>query len=207
MSGKLVCGIGINDADYTTNKFEYWYDEGKRKRKALWICPYYQKWKSMLERCYSPRCKAKRPTYEGCSVCKEWHLFSNFKAWMEKQDWENKHLDKDLLVPKNRVYSPETCIFLHGSVNTFLTESNSTRGEFPVGVYWYKQADKFQAYCRNPFTNKQDHLGYFTNPEAAHQAWLAQKLEFAKLLSEEQDDHRIATALIERYENYGSGGD
>ena len=52
---KLVCGVGVNDAVYPTQKYE----NGKR----VWICPYYQKWKSMLERCYRTKYLARRPTY------------------------------------------------------------------------------------------------------------------------------------------------
>lgn len=27
----------------------------------------------------------------------EWNTFSNFKNWMEKQNWEDKQLDKDII--------------------------------------------------------------------------------------------------------------
>lgn len=46
------------------------------------------------------------------------------------------------------------------------------------------------------------HLGFFHTPEEAHQAWLKAKLELAKKLAAEQDDPRVAKALVERYENY-----
>lgn len=48
----------------------------------------------------------------GCSVCEEWLTFSNFKRWMEQQDYEGKALDKDLLVSQNKTYSSETCVFV-----------------------------------------------------------------------------------------------
>jgi hypothetical protein len=49
------------------------------------------------------------------------------------------------------------------------------------------------------------HLGYFSTPEEAHQAWLKAKIELAKELAAEQTDPRIAKALINRYENYKEG--
>ena len=70
---KLVYGVGINDADYVVQKYEtIVYVNGKRKRRLVWICPFYQSWKHMLQRCYSNKFKERNPTYEGCSVSEEW---------------------------------------------------------------------------------------------------------------------------------------
>jgi len=38
----------------------------------------YQTWCGMLERCYSQKSLAKHPSYEGCTVCDEWHNFQVF---------------------------------------------------------------------------------------------------------------------------------
>lgn len=112
---RLVYGVGNNDADYVVEKREeIGYVGGKRRRKLMWVCPYYQTWKDMIKRCYSTKCQEKFPTYKGCSVSADWHTFSNFKAWMEKQNWEGKQLDKDILIEGNKVYSPETCVFVSG---------------------------------------------------------------------------------------------
>lgn len=116
---KLVHGVGVNDANYpvvnysSTNKIT-----GKPTQT---ICIFYNTWKAMLERCYSESLKRRRPSYIGCTVCEEWLLFSNFKVWMETQDWKGNQLDKDLLIEHNKVYSPETCLFLSREVNSFLT--------------------------------------------------------------------------------------
>ena len=108
---RLVYGVGINDADYVVQKWEtIGYVNGKQKQKLIWICPYYSAWKSMLKRCYSSKYQDKRPTYKGCSVSDEWLTFSVFKVWMEKQDWEGKQLDKDLLFEGNKIYSADTCV-------------------------------------------------------------------------------------------------
>lgn len=200
---KLVCGVGINDADYVTRKFEtVGYVNGKRKRKLIWTCPFYRVWDNMLERCYSIKTQERYPTYKGCSVSEEWLTFSVFKNWMEAQDWQDKQLDKDLLFDGNKIYSPETCIFVSGMVNSFTIDSGATRGEWPIGVYWNKGANKFKSQCSNPFTKKIEHLGYFSCEQEAHQAWLKRKLELAKELAATQTDPRVAEALIGRYSNY-----
>ena len=199
---KLVYGVGINDADYVTRKWETIEVNGKQKQKFVWICPYYSVWTHMLERCYSSKRQETHPTYKGCSVSEEWLTFSNFKRWMESQDFEGKQLDKDLLFEGNKVYSKETCVFVTRVVNMFTVDRSNDRGEWSIGVYWNKASEKFRAMCRNPLTKKQEHLGLFTCELEAHQAWLKRKLELATLLAAEQTDSRVARALIERYTNY-----
>lgn len=194
----MVVGVGVNDADY--NVYEYGTVNGKKK--AVWSCPFYITWKSMLVRCYCHNYQKQFPTYIGCSAVEEWHLFSNFKSWMETQDWQGKHLDKDILVKSNKSYSPKTCVFVDARVNTFLAENNAVRGDQPIGVSFHKRDRKYVAKCCPVQKGKPRHLGYFDTAEEAHAAWLAFKLEQAKILASEQTDPRVAKALIERYENY-----
>lgn len=198
----MVYGAGINDADYVTRKMETIEVNGVRKQKLVWYCPYYRVWINMLERCYSEKFHERQPTYKGCSVSEEWLRFSNFKSWMEAQDFEGKQLDKDLLFEGNRVYSDKTCVFVSSAINNFTIERGNYRGEWLIGVYWSKETGKFVSQCRNPFTKKSEHLGYFTCEQEAHQTWLKRKLELAHLLAAEQKDERVGKALIARYTNY-----
>lgn len=202
---KLVSGIGINDADYSVQRFEQYTDSnGKRKSKMVWVCPFYRKWKAMIDRCYYRLGNKGRnnQTYVGCTICDEWIYFSNFKSWMEQQNWEGKQLDKDLLSGANKIYSPETCCFIPLLVNVFMTERTSNRGEYLIGVDFRKQKSKFRARCKNPYTGKSVDLGLFKSELEAHQAWLDKKIFFAKMLASEIEDIRVAEALISKYENY-----
>lgn len=191
---KKVQGVGVNDSGYRTQYFT----GGKR----VWICPFYKTWKDMLVRAYSEREQKRYPRYEGCSVCEEWLTFSNFKAWMEVQEWEGCQLDKDLLFPGNKIYSPETCLFVPQEINKFLTESTASRGEWPIGVHFKKSGGTFHSQVNNPFTKIREYLGSFDSPEEAHLAWLKRKSELATELAKTQSDDRVAAALIARYENY-----
>ena len=199
---KLVWGVGINDADYVVQKKENIEVNGKRKQRRVWECPFYRTWKDMLRRCYSDKYQERQPTYIGCSVSEEWWRFSNFRAWMVTQDWEGKQLDKDLLIEGNKVYSPETCVFVTRLVNSFTIARGNDRGEWKIGVNWNKGRNKFASRCCNPFTKKREHLGYFDCEQEAHLAWLKRKRELAKELAETQIDPRVAKALIEHYSNY-----
>lgn len=199
---KLVQGVGINDADYTVSIREIVVGaDGKRKQRLVWRCPFYRTWDHMLERCYSKAYHQRKPTYTDCIVCEEWLIFSNFKSWMQAQDWEGNQLDKDLLLPGNKVYSPESCIFVSRRVNLFMIECNAKRGEWPIGVHWNKLSQKYIARIGDGNGSVQ-HIGSFTTPEAAHAAWLSAKLELAYELAAEQTDERVAKALIARYETY-----
>jgi hypothetical protein len=132
---------------------------------------------------------------------------------MEQQDWEGKQLDKDLLFFDNKSYSPTTCVFVSKRINVFLIESDASRGELPIGVYYMKKKDDMVNERSKPYlaqvrdgTGTQKYLGTFATPEEAHQAWLKAKIELAKELAAEilaeGGDPRIAKAIVERYENY-----
>lgn len=196
---KLVYGVGINDAGYAVTRNHT--DPMTKKSRQTWICPFYLKWRGILARCYSESQVKENPSYKDCSICQEWLIFSNFKAWMEKQDWQNKQLDKDLLFPGNKVYSPETCVFVDQRVNNFLIETGAARGEYMIGVCWHKQKNRFIAQC-NDYKGKKIYLGCFDSELEAHQTWLAFKLKIAYELASEQTNQRIAKALVKRYENY-----
>lgn len=195
----LVYGVGINDADYVIETREYFFEDGDKKNRMVWRCPFYKAWVAMFRRCYCEKLHSKHPSYQGCYVSTDWQIFSNFKAWMSGQNWQGNHLDKDILKPGNKVYGPDECVFVSGALNNFLTDSAATRGEWPIGVHWHKRDNKFMACIRNPITRKREHLGYFDCPDEAHAAWLKRKRELAHLLADQQTDQRIADALRARY--------
>lgn len=193
-----VCGIGVNDADYNVVRYRNYYDEnGKRTKLKEWECPFYRRWHNMLTRCYSQSSLKKYPTYTDCTVCDEWLVFSNFKAWMEKQDWEGKHLDKDLLVKDNKEYCPHACLFIDSKLNTFLQMPRRMNG-LPDGVS-SRSTGKYQAQCNDPFTGKRVHIGVYGSIEDAHIAWKLAKRNHAIALAEAETDDRIKQALLNRY--------
>lgn len=191
LKAKLVCGIGTNDADYEVVAHEF----SGIDRRISWVCPIYRTWKNMLNRCTS----ISFPTYEECRVCDEWLSFKGFHAWMADKDYAGMDLDKDVLVRGNRVYGPEFCVFIPHALNSFLNDRALRRGPLPLGVTFHAQTRKYRAKCRNPWTNKTEHLGLFCSSEKAHLAWKARKHQLACLYADQQSDPRLASALRERF--------
>ena len=197
---KLVYGVGVNDLGYRTQvREEVTKNGGKRILKTVFKCKYYAVWDSMLKRCYSEKYLERYPSYIGTSVCSEWLSASAFKKWMEQQDWHGKCLDKDIIAPKSKLYSPETCAFVLNATNSFVTARDACRGDYPVGVNLFKPTGKYQARCKNPFTGKQEYLGLFSTTDEAHEAWRKRKHELAQLVAATESDPRIVEALKKRY--------
>ena len=176
---KLIQGVGINDADY-------------KIRKGKSLCPYYRRWTDMIKRCYSDKFKQSRPTYEGCTVCSEWLTFSNFKSWMEKQDWKGKALDKDLLSFKGFTYSPETCVFIPADLNSLLCGINKK------GYCFDKSRGKYSAKISN--AGKTINLGRFDLEADAKEAHSIAKKSLLIAAAITQEDPIIKTALVNRAE-------
>lgn len=192
MAGKRtrVAGVGINDAEYKV---------ANRVNGRLVLCPIYAVWSGMIRRCYDTKSHKRRPNYSMCSVSEEWLTFSKFKSWMEKQDCEGKHLDKDILIVGNKVYSADACVFVDAMTNGFILERGNDRGEWPIGVHWCSDEKTFKAQCNNPFTKKRECVGRFSCPNIAHKAWRKRKHELACQLADLQTDARVAEALRNRY--------
>lgn len=159
----------------------------------------YNLWSGMMTRCYNPKYHEKKPTYKDVIVCDEWLHFTNFKNWLHsqpefhKEGWE---IDKDILKKGNKVYCPEFCVFVPPEVNSQLTKANSRRGDYPIGVSWHKQHEKFMSCIRED--NKTKHLGYFHCPEKAFNAYKVAKENYLKVLAEKYKqviDVRVYNAL------------
>ncbi len=163
---KPVYGVGINDADYKIRQ--------EINEKNI-LCQFYKTWKGMIQRCYDHNSQVKQPTYIGCTVCNEWLKFSNFKRWMEKQDWQGKEIDKDILVCGNKVYSPNNCMFVPKKINGMLIDRGAARGKYPQGVFWKKDHNKFTATLSCYGKNR--HLGYYDTIREAQIAYWKAKID------------------------------
>lgn len=160
----------------------------------------YEVWTSMHQRCYDPKFHEKYPTYENCTVCKEWNSYQEFAKWDNENYYEveneRMNLDKDILSKGNKVYSADTCIYVPQSINNLFVKHDKARGVYPIGVC--KRGNKFVAQLSKG-DGKRIHLGYYSTPNEAFEAYKQAKEDYIKEVAEEYKDkipHRLYEALM-----------
>lgn len=184
-----ILGIGIVDVDGPVRN-----------------CQYYKRWNKIIRRCYDSKLHEAQPTYKGCTVAPEWHYFSNFKKWcMEQGDISNKQIDKDILYPGNKVYGPDTCIFVSRELNVLFTKANSSRGKYPIGVSYNIGRKKLEVRMKVHGKVKKN-FGYYDSVQEAEQVYIKAKKEYIqKEFIEKETDERLIEGLNRWIEVLDSG--
>lgn len=165
---KLILGVATNsNGNYKTRI------DGKRAKS-------YETWQNMVYRAYCPKYQARYPTYIGCSVSDEWLDYQVFAEWFENHEYSKHgyHLDKDLLLPDNKIYAPDRCVFVPQELNKLLIDSGAIRGQYPRGVYFNKERNKFMASIK--INGKQKYLGLFETEIDAYHAYKKAKEQYVK---------------------------
>lgn len=169
----------------------------------------YNTWQNMLQRCYDDKYHEKQPTYINCEVCEEWHNYINFGDWFTNNYYEiegqRMHLDKDILNKGNKIYSPDTCVFVPNNINLLFTKCDNSRGDYPIGVSREKKSKRFRADCRiydyEENKSKSKHLGYYNTPQQAFSAYKQFKEQYIKQVADYYKD-QIPQELYNALYNY-----
>ena len=169
-----VYGVGfIGIGDYKTS-------DGNGKQTKC-----YTTWEGMHRRCHSSKFQEKCPTYKNCKVCKEWNNYNEFAKWDNENyyeiEGETMALDKDILCKGNKVYSPDTCVYVPQSINKLFVKHDDKRGQYPIGVSKFN--GKFMAQLNKG--NGIIHLGLFNTVEQAFLAYKKAKEAYIKEVAEE----------------------
>lgn len=158
----------------------------------------YTSWVGMLKRVYNSKTERAKINYSGCSVVENWHWLEEFHGWASGQKYKpGWQLDKDLLVKGNRVYGPETSIYVPREINTFLTDRANERGPYPAGVTIRSDTGRFQASCSN--NGSPGYLGVYDTPEEAFSVYKKEKERLAKQLASYWEgivDSKVIDALL-----------
>lgn len=198
-SGCPYCGIESREQGRITSArkiFGVAYND-LRCLGVLDVC--YTTWHSMVARCYSKSYHKYKPTYKDCTVCHEWLTFSNFKRWFDKNYVEGYHLDKDILVKGNKIYSPETCCFVPSEINTILLSCKKSRGRYPIGVTLYK--GRYRARINK--NGKLQDIGFYTTKDEAFYAYKNEKENYIKSIAEKYfKEGKIARKVYQALLNY-----
>lgn len=148
----------------------------------------YDTWRGMKRRCLDERFKKRCPAYKNVSCCDEWLLYENFYDWLHSQPnfdkWlngERWHVDKDILVKGNKIYSPETCCLVPLNVNGLFSRGNTNKNKLPIGVNPHGAG--FQASC-DDLHHKKIYLGTYNTIEKAFYAYKEYKESLIKQVAE-----------------------
>lgn len=143
------------------------------------------------------------------TCCEEWLLFENFYEWLHEQDnfdkWFNNKmwaLDKDILVKKNKIYSPDRCCLVPQRLNSLFVKGDAVRGSLPIGVE--KVHDKFRSsQVHNIITGKTKRSCSFDTIEEAFEAYKTYKEDVIRQVAEaEYSKDNITKACYEAMMNY-----
>lgn len=170
---KTICNVGF----YGIGKYKCWNHVAKTQYKP------YSLWRNMLVRCYNYNSQTD-PTYKEVTVCDEWHNYQTFAEWFEENYVDSFHLDKDILCPECKIYSPETCAFVPQQINSLFTKRQNCRGALPIGVS--KKGTKFKTgFTKN---NMSSFIGVYDTPEEAFQEYKKAKEAHIKEIAEKWKD-------------------
>lgn len=130
----------------------------------------YQAWTGMLERCYYEKYQELYPAYKGCSVCSEWLDFQVFAKWFDRNYIKDYHLDKDIKIKGNKVYSDKTCLFVTNTQNTIHASAKSYEFIDPEGnnhrIY------NLRAFCRDKDLQQSDMCKVHSGKNGHHKGWI-----------------------------------
>ncbi|MFB5708183.1 hypothetical protein [Acinetobacter radioresistens] len=159
----------------------------------------YKKWHSMIHRCYDQKYIARSPTYEGCTVHKNWHNFQNFAEWYTNQKYYelDYQIDKDWLIEGNKIYSADTCVLSPRELNSLVRGHKREDSSVPIGVSYNKREERFKAYIR--IDGHLKYLGSYNNADEASEVYQRHKKQQIKqkaLEWRDKIDNRLYEALM-----------
>lgn len=173
----------------------------------------YMSWKNLMSRVNNSGKGnfLRNPSYADVSVSEDWLLFENFSNWFCNNKYYGStdalgkiyHLDKDWKIPKNKRYSPESCLILPRAVNNFLNFSRVVCPKGFIGAFYREEDFVWQSSIKNGITNKVEWLGQYKDAETAHIRWKHRKIEIAHELSQLYTEKEVEPIVLHKLENFG----
>lgn len=176
------------------------------KKSALNLDKIIEKYRNMYYRCYSDNNHETHPYNESSTICDEWldetdGLF-NFSMWCiqnyyEIDGEEAVHLDKDILVKGNTVYSPDTCCFVPVKINTMFSGSTKkSDNDLPKGITYSERTGKYKPYVVGFDGKVVRNIGWYETPEEAWEVYALHRKAWIMVVADMYKEY-IPTKLYE----------
>lgn len=135
------------------------------------------------------------PDYADVTISGDFSSLTSFLDWNEENydpDWEDWQLDKDILNPGAREYSPQNCMYVPPEVNQLFKSTKS--GKYMKGVE--ASGKKFKAYCS--VDGKKICLGTYPTELEAHKVHMKwRKARLTELAEKYKEYEKLSAALLE----------
>jgi hypothetical protein len=148
----------------------------------------YETWRHMIRRSYANEYKNRKHTYDECIVNEEWFTFSEFLKFYQEHYRPGFHLDKDILVAGNKIYSKDTCCFVPPAINGLIVNIGSS------GVSFDKNKKKYRAGIS--IKGKQKNLGNYNTIEEAEGVYKIAKRKYVEDIATEYFDKGDISSAI-----------
>lgn len=158
---------------------------------------YYNVWMGIRKRCLNK--DRRHPSYSNCIICEEWLDFQKFAKWYDENYKEGYNIDKDILIKGNKVYSPETCCVVPKEINLAVMNDKNRRGKYPIGMYFDKGNNVFQA--RISKYGIPTYLGCYNSTDEAFEVYKKAKEDYLKELANKYKEN-ISEAVYNALMNY-----
>ena len=119
------------------------------------------------------------------AICEEWKDYNNFLEWYDKNyyslDDEKMDLLKDIFDRNNKLFSPDTCVFVPYRI-TRLLKGKPSKTDLPVGVGKKKNSDMYYSTCSVIKHGKKTtfrHSG-FNSPDEAFMQYLKDRKQYIR---------------------------
>jgi len=182
--------VWVNDGEYLdlVREIKTVDDLGRKQEYVPYITlksnTAYSIWNGIYNRYYKADGRTYGRCYDEATMCDSWlNNRDSFVEWYMNNyyecDYESMDIDKDLLVPGNKHYSPETCCILPQTLNVMLSNCKKHRSrkginynmDLPLGVRYDDRVQVYYGQIR-PFGHDESvKLSYWEMPEQAFEEY------------------------------------
>lgn len=119
--------------------------------------------------------------FDDINYFRRWYLNNYYEI-----EGERMYLTCNILVKNNKIYSPETCIFVPQIIDNIFKTSKNKRGDYPIGVTYNVKKELYQA--RISEWRKYKSLGYYQTSFEAFQVYKKEKERYVKEVANHYKD-------------------